>query len=311
MGKSTYKTPIEKRVYDISYYHIRPEDHQFFRIFDPLDRLDLAILPGSLVVGAFRMADSDPEPEPAGLLIASDEGDRYTIEWLAVAPFYRGKEVGSELLDILFRASERRGYDILSARFTYELGIPEKAYFTLGFFEQSESERSIYRVSLGKLLGSATLPLPAREKCVISLGEFHDHGKIMEYIQEACLCYKLSNGILPPWDADPKLSCLWLEEGKICGVFLILSCADRHYPALIAADSDYEADACIAFSADQADELGLHEDTLILPFKSQSIAFRMRKYIGTEDSFRREILTADVREYLSYQTVNTPSERRD
>ena len=291
----------------MAYYHIRPEDHQVFRIFDPLNRLDLAILPGTLVVGAFGMEDNDPEP--AGLLIAFDEGDRYTIEWLAVAPFYRDREVGAELLDILFRASERRGYEILSARFTYELGMPEKGYFRLGFFEQMESERGIYRVSLRKLLGSSALPLPARENFVIPLKEFPDQRKITEYIKDASLRYTLSNGILPPWEADPDLSCLWLEEGKICCVLLILSCEDRHYPALIAADSDYETDACIAFSADQADERRLYDDTLILPFRSRFVASRMRKYIGTEDTFRREILTANVHEYLCYGTTNAPAER--
>ena len=288
----------------MAYYQIRPEDYPVFRIFDPLDRLDLAILPGTLVIGAFGMEDNDPEP--AGLLIASDEGDRYTIEWLAVAPFCRGQEVGAELLDILFRASERKGYEILSARFTHELGIPEKGYFRFGFFERRESERSICRVNLGTLLESPSLPLQAREKFVISLGECQDHRLITEYIKDADMRYALSNGILPLKEADPELSCLWQEEGKICGVLLILSCENRHYPALIAADSDYEMDACIAYAADRADEKGLAGDILILPLRSQYIAFRMKKYIKTEGSFRREILTANVEEYLSYGKTSTP-----
>ena len=95
-----------KTAFDIAIYRVLPSDFGAFRIFDPLDRLDLAALPGTVVLGAVNMEDKK-DPEAAGLLIATEQKDRYVLEWLAVSPYFRNQEVGAELIDTMFSVSAR------------------------------------------------------------------------------------------------------------------------------------------------------------------------------------------------------------
>ncbi len=288
-------------VYDIRIFRILPQDVDAFRIFDPLDRLDLSALPGTVVLGAMNMEDEN-DPDPAGVLIATEQEDRYLLEWLAVSPDYRGQEVGGELIDSVFTASENAALPFFSVCCTREIRNNGDGYFNSCWFEKEEETGHAYRLPLKALFNAKNLPKNKEDTAAIALKDLRttERDLVWEYLEHAKHLHLLCSRPLPPKDADQELSCVWLEDNEIHGALLILSVENRHYPVLAAMDSVNELDALAAFCIDRAIELQLDEDELIVLCRTRHTDHIMNGYVGNEGRFYRKLLTADVSEFRSF-----------
>ena len=202
----------EKEVsYDIRIYRVMPQDFDVFSIFDPLDRLDLAALPGTVVLGAVDMSDKN-NPEPVGLMIAIEQGGQYVLEWLAVAPYYRNQEVGSEFIDVMFTTSSQAGFATVSALCTKEVPNSGAAYLKMGYFDRSTDGGCAYRLKISDYISMDTLPQLPEDSAVVSLRQLgaSEREALVEYVKKAKLHYSISDRPLLLQNADEDLSSVWL-----------------------------------------------------------------------------------------------------
>ena len=284
--------------YEIRIYRVLPSDFKPFRIFDPLDRLDLAALPGTVVLGAVNMED-EKDPEPAGLLIATEQEDRYILEWLAVSPHYRNQKVGEELLDMVFSISAKAGLPFFSVRCTREIINNGDGYFKTSCFEKEEETGRAYRLPMKEFFQAKSLPDKEDDSVVFSVKDLKaaERDRIRDYVEKTRRLQSLSFRPLKITDADQELSSVWLEDGRIHGVLFLLSCGKRHYPVLVAVDSVNELHALIAHSVTRAKAMKLEGDDLIVLCPSRHVDHVMQGFVGIEKGFYRKLLTADVSEY--------------
>ncbi len=284
--------------YDIKIYRVLPSDFGEFRIFDPLDRLDMAALPGTVVLGAVNMEDKK-DPEPAGLLIATEQEDRYILEWLAVSPYYRNQKVGEELLDMVFSVSAKAGLPFFSARCTREIINTGDDYFKTSCFEIEEETGRAYRLPIKNFFQAKNLPYKEDDSVVFSIKDLKaaERDRVMDYVGTARRRQLLSSRPLKITDADQELSSVWIEDGEVHGALFILSRGKRHYPVLVAVDTEDELNILIVHSITRAKALKLDDDDLIVLCPSRHVDHVMQGYVGTEKRFYRKLLTADVSEY--------------
>ena len=289
---------------DIRIYQVLPKDFEAFRIYDPLDRLDLAALPGTVVLGAVDLEDRK-DPETAGLLIATLQEDRYLLEWLAVSPHYRGREVGAELLDTMFAVCERAGLPFFSVCCTREITNTGDEYFSSGYFERREETGHAYRLPVKEFFRAKGLPKQEEDSPVVSLKDLRaaEWDQVREYLKKAPHRYQLCAGDVFVTGTNNALSCAWIEDGKVHGVLLLLTVGRRHYPVAAAMDSPDELNALVAYSTQRAKALELDEEELIVLCSSHNADHFMQGYAGNEMRFYRRILTAEVSEY----PVRTPA----
>ena len=286
--------------YDIRIYRVLPSDFVVFRIFDPLDRLDLAALPGTVVLGAVNTED-EKDPEPAGLLIATEQEDRYILEWIAVSPYYRNQKIGEELLDMVFSISAKAGLPFFSVRCTGEILNTGDGYFKTACFEKEEETGRSYRLPMKDFFRANNLPGKDDDSVIFSVKDLKaaQRDMVSDYVIKANRRYLLSSRPLKITDADQGLSSVWIEDEKVHGALLLMSCEMRHYPVLVAVDSVNELYSLIAHSVARAKALNLDDDELIVLCPTRHVDHVMQGYVGTENRFYRKLLTADVSEYPS------------
>ncbi len=79
-------------------WRLRPQEYDLFDWLDPFGFLERVALPDHFALAATVKDESGEGDSPAGLLVAAVAAEHIIIEWICVAPEYRGQGIGDELI---------------------------------------------------------------------------------------------------------------------------------------------------------------------------------------------------------------------
>lgn len=112
---------------------LKPENKKLFMDFDPLFKLEWVDMPGSFALAALDENVEKKELNKAGIIVCSYRTNIFVIEWLYIAPEYRGQKIAENLLEIVFEYAEKKGMSRVGARFCeyeeYNIWMSSKPFF--------------------------------------------------------------------------------------------------------------------------------------------------------------------------------------
>lgn len=268
-----------------------------------MDRMDLD---GTSALGAIIEDEQTHEPEPAGLMVYSEDRKGYIIQWLFVDALYRFRGVGSELLSAVFRASEKKGYPAVKA---YLPALPERGIFCA--HEDRYLKEHLFRrkKSLpGEWHSDVKTVKAAFERLKLPEGGVMPLAGLPEGEQK-----KVLRQLRSATAVDPELSMVIHKDGRSKGVLLvettevtdpyfkddeIIPCGRRVlYPVVLDCGSELEA-VHLAAGACSAAARKYPEDTQICVIshkQSMSGFYNRLMPEGHVDSFQ---MTAEVADYV-------------
>ena len=289
-----------KEINGIKLVRILPSDYVLFRQFDPFNTLDMMVLPGAFALGAIDEGRYAGKTALAGLMTVTSKRDMLIIEWLAVDPEYREMEIGSALCDTVFETAKELGMAKVCVRLEEGDFSVNEAWFKDGFFTQEEECPGVYRLGVGSFTAQKVFHERAVSKAVKPLAKLSasNRAQIPEFSDKAAVSHKHGNIAALYGLCDKELSCAYTENGELKGVLLILSVEDRHFPLLLAADSENILEDMITYSAAYADDNLSIGDTLIVFCDSDDIRSIMKDYIGDKGYIKRKLLYGTVDEFV-------------
>ena len=277
---------------------VRKENIDDFRIFDPYDCLDLAGLPGTIVLGALDDGFYRAKNRPVGVFIATTGKSALTIEWMATDPDYRNLEIGDAFIEAAFLIAKQKGLSEVEARIrSKEPG--NEGYFRYGFFETDKKDFGEYRLLISDAMVKFRIPEENGDDniCTVSKLVGGEVQALDEFLLEAPISHLLVPGISCGSNIDTSLSLVWMEDGRPAGALIFISSGQNHYPVAIAGESDYEIKALIGYAA-QHIKLSLpQEDTLIVRCNSIYTSTLAKSIFGSEGLSATRKLTCRVEEY--------------
>ena len=297
----------------IKLVRILPADYPLFRQFDPLNTIDMMVLPESFALGAIDEGRYAGTTTLAGLMTVTTAADRLIIEWLAVDQEYRDMEIGSALCDTLFEAAKETGIPKVCARFEEGESSVSESWFKDGFFTEEEEIPGVYRVETGIFVSKGKLTKKAKPDTVKPLSKLSAaaRAKIQEFDQKAAISYKHGDIASVYGLCDKDFSCAYMEGDEIKGIMLVISIEDRHYPLLLAAESNEVIEDMIVYSAHYADDNLSIGDKLIIFCDTEDTHTLVKHYIGDTGYIKRKYLYGNVAEFEAESTAASEEKEED
>ncbi len=143
----------------INFFQVKENNQRFFEQFDPYDLLFELQTFRCFALGASVRTVDGKKDIPAGLMVAGESDARLVVNWLYVAPEYRGLFIGTKLLALAYEEASARGLDEVAVRVTGEYednGLewnPERFFVDMGF-SKVEDELPEWTIPASVLYGS-------------------------------------------------------------------------------------------------------------------------------------------------------------
>ncbi len=288
---------------NIEIVSILPEHFSFFETYDPLDKLELAVLPGAFAIGAFDRGEDGKRTLPVALMVVTKGQNSLVCEWLAVALKYRGREIGGTMLRLLFEAAEKMGYETVTACFSEKTDEIARDYCLQRFFEKSNGCMGRYIMSASDFIAEGKFSeIRAGDPC-FSLREAESRiiNEASAFAKRARILHTLSDGEIAWNIADPDLSVIYTDGEKVRGVIVVAENDDIYTPVLLAGESQDEVNTLIAESLKRLKNKPRSGKEICIYVRSRYIEELIGGIIGLEDLEREEVLTARVSDYTAYR----------
>ncbi len=287
---------------NIQIVYIMPEHYGMFENFDPLDKLELAALPGAFSIGAFDVGADETDKIPVGLMVVTQSRGSLTCEWLAVAENYRGRDIGGTMLRMLFEVAEKKGCKTVRAVFSAQSNVSAQRYFSQRFFEKRE-DFGEYLISASKFVNEGVFSSATVSGHCFSLLEAGSRiaNEAAAFAKKTGSLHALSDGEIWWNIADPELTTIYTDGEKVRGVLVVRENDDVYTPVLLAASSEEVVDALIAESVKRLKGRSFAGKEICVFVRDEYIKELMEDIMGSAESDRVVILTAGVRDYAAYR----------
>ena len=250
---------------------IKKQDAPIFEGLDPFDRLSMLDMPNSFALASISVDDMG-ERYPSGLMVASADKKKLSINWLGVANHSQGRGVGGRLLDKAYDIAKSGEMDIveavLSAEFLKEAFFTSAGgYFECHMFDEVYPIPTEYMGQLRELLSLPyfkqdlkKLPKPVQLSALTIGGE----NSALKQLDELKLASKLYSVSGQNKRLEEDVSYIFFEEGEAFGALLVQRIEDCLIPVYYYAESDNEGSALIVSAAGMANmKYGKDEDVQI------------------------------------------------
>ena len=282
---------------------IKSEDAKLFGHLDPYGLIDRIGFPGAFGLGVIMPGTKSDIV--AGLLVATIEGGRLVIEWLATDPECREQGVAGELLKQAFLAAEKLELSEVAVRLTDRMTDPDfgrdpEPYFRDFLFDKEEDGPDYYMIPVSEISKSKDLASKVSDSGIRPLRELSaaEKNQLIAFMSDCEDVYVVPEYISDLSVLDPTLSFVSLAENKVSGAFLTISAGKYHYSVFLGVTSDH-----IAFSLEQAVAAASEElhisDVLQIRDNGDFTPFMLRG-AGNIAKIRQKLLVAEVADFTEY-----------
>lgn len=226
------------------FFQIQKEHIPYFKELDFYDALDQLVWPDYFAIGATIQNDEDGKDHPVGLMVARIDEDRIVITWLYVSEMYRGLDIGSGFVSLMFKESKARGFDTLSVRIPaiYEKnGLPwnPRGFFGASRFATEEVELPEWNFFAASLYGRKDIFL--RTKKMDDIRPFSELSD--ESLKRLYQMVAKKHGSSLPYDihtirpyVDRELSYVLIDNKEVKGIIFVQKTGNNIYPIYFDAD---------------------------------------------------------------------------
>ena len=282
------------------------EKRNLFEWMDPFEYMKRLSLPNTFALAAFEEQTdrADGKLAPAGLLIAAVEDDAISVEWLCVAPEHRFHGIGEALLVRCFEIAQSMKTESVFVRIALEnemrSGIKriEKFLFSRLFEEERESvsewridtkrvlaHKKIAKTKLGRIQAKPLRKVPA------------------QVIKKAIEQFSGAENSLQLYDVrryiasyDEDVSSVLMDGDDPCGLLLLKTSKDICCPVFFYAESEQEALALLACSAELLEKKNLAETEFYVSAEGSRMSDMMETLFPNERVSVR-VMAADVEDF--------------
>ena len=283
------------------YVRLEKEDAIFFKELDPFDKLSLLSMPYGFSIGVLE--DDNDALKTIGLLVGCVSEEVISVEWLVVAPEYRYKGIGEELLLTVFQMADAGDIPELAAPLLPEYEKEVFSHNAKSFFMERLFDKNI---TIGadafyQLLELTETDLMKKDKGAnASISRFSQMtgAQVRDCIDKLCMIdtatYSYTpDGLLSKLDAD--LCFVALNGSKPEGAILVAMVENAISPVYYYAKSSELGDELMRLSIKAATEKYGKSFDVMITMRQPEAVIHVEKVLGPQE--KCDYLMASVQEF--------------